>query len=166
VWIGEGDEVPEAAVAYRIVLLAENQLTPQEAETVTSLHEGDAQSFYLLMPAQESHHGLVAALDDLLLGRLKEAWRDVEQPDTDAPMTKPLRESIDLLTRAKVEADGRLVAGDPVQALRSAVADHQADEVIVLNPPHLVEESVRRDWASRARHLVGVPVLRLIAHAD
>ena len=153
-------------MAYRIVLLAENQLTPDEVETVTSLHDDDAQSFYLLMPAQDSHHGLVAALDDLLLGRLKEAWRDVEQPDTDSPMTKSLRTSIDLFIAANVEADGRLVAGDPVQALRSAVADHQADEVIVLNPPHIVEESVRRDWAWRSRHLVGVPVLRLIAHAE
>ena len=152
-------------MAYRIVLLAENQLTAREAETITSLHDDDVQSFYLLMP-QESHHGLVTALDDLLLGRLKEAWRDVEQPDTDSPMTKPLRKSIDLLIGANVEADGRLVAGDPVQALRSAVADHRADEVIVLNPPHIVEESLRRDWAWRARHLVGVPVLRLIAHAD
>lgn len=153
-------------MAYRIVLLAENELTPAEVEAVTSLHEGEALSFYLLMPTRASHHGLLAALDDLLLGRLKEAWRDVEQPDADSPMTQPLRRSIDMLTGTKVEADGRLVAGDPVRALRSAVADHHADEVVVLNPPHLVEESLRRDWASRARHAVGVPVLRIIAHAD
>jgi hypothetical protein len=153
-------------MAYRIVLLAENELTPEEVETVASLHEGEAQSFYLLMPTRVSHHGLVAALDDLLLGRLKEAWRDVEQPDTDSPMSGPLHRSINLLTDARVEADGRLVAGDPVRALRSAVVDHRADEVVVLNPPHIVEESLRRDWASRARHAVGVPVLRLIAHTD
>ena len=153
-------------MAYRMVLLAENELTPEEVAMVTSLHEGDEQSVYLLMPARESHHGLAAALDDLLLGRLKEAWRDVEEPATDSPMAQPLRRSVDLLTGAKVEADGRLVAGDPVRAVRSAVADHRADEVVVLNPPHIVEESLRRDWASRARHAVGVPVLRLIAHAD
>jgi hypothetical protein len=163
---GEGDEVLEVAVAYRIVLLAENELTPEEVATVTSLHEGDELSVYLLMPARESHHGLAAALDDLLRGRVKEAWRDIEEPDTDSPMGQPLRRSVDLLTGAKVEADGRLVAGDPVRALRSAVADHRADEVVVLNPPHIVEESLRRDWAARARHAVGVPVLRIIAHAD
>ena len=41
---------------------------------------------------------------------------------------------------------------------------HGADEVIVLTAPHLIEEFFHRDWASRARHKVGVPVLKLFAH--
>ena len=153
-------------MAYRIVVLAEQELLPEEVTTLTSLHDTDEQSFYLVMPGKATHHGIIAALDDLLLGRLREAWRDVEEPDTDAPMAGPLRRSIDRLSSAGVEADGRLVAGDPVRALRQAVSDHRAQEVIVLNPPHIVEESLHRDWASRARHAVGVPVLRLIGHAD
>lgn len=153
-------------MAYRIVLLAEQELLPEEADTVTSLHDDREQSFYVVMPASPTHHGIIAALDDLLLGRVTAAWRDVEEPPEDAPMAPSLRRSIDLLSASGVEADGRLVAGDPVRALRQAVSDHRAEEVIVLNPPHIVEESLHRDWASRARHAVGVPVLRLVAHAD
>ena len=40
-----------------------------------------------------------------------------------------------------------------------------ADEVIVLTDPHYVEEFFHRDWASRARHKVGVPVLKLFSHS-
>ncbi|MFC7471532.1 hypothetical protein ACFQVA_34495 [Actinomadura keratinilytica] len=35
----------------------------------------------------------------------------------------------------------------------------------MLTEPHYVEEFFHRDWATRARHKVGVPVLRLYSHA-
>ena len=38
-------------------------------------------------------------------------------------------------------------------------------QVIVLTDPHYVEEFFHRDWASRARHKVGVPVLKLFSHS-
>jgi len=34
-----------------------------------------------------------------------------------------------------------------------------------MTEPHYVEEFFHRDWASRARHKVGVPVLKLFAHS-
>ena len=62
------------------------------------------------------------------------------------------------------DAAGRVVADNPLDMLRTVVADTRADEVIVLTSPHFVEEFFHRDWASRARHQVGVPVLKLFAH--
>ncbi len=47
--------------------------------------------------------------------------------------------------------------------LREVVEENRADEVLVLTSPHFVEEFFHRDWASRARHEVGVPVLKLFA---
>ena len=63
------------------------------------------------------------------------------------------------------EAVGEVIEEDPLEVLGSVVEQTGADEVIVLTAPHLVEELFHRDWASRARHRVGVPVLKLLAHA-
>ncbi len=62
-------------------------------------------------------------------------------------------------------AEGRLVEDHPLDALRKLVEEVNADEVIVLTDPHYVEEFFHRDWASRARHKVGVPVLKLFSHS-
>ncbi|MFD5536921.1 hypothetical protein ACFWIJ_03475, partial [Streptomyces sp. NPDC127079] len=60
---------------------------------------------------------------------------------------------------------GGLRAHNPLDALRKLVEEVRADEVIVLTDPHYVEEFFHRDWASRARHKVGVPVLKLFSHS-
>jgi hypothetical protein len=57
-----------------------------------------------------------------------------------------------------------VVLDNPLDILRGVVGENNADEVIVLTSPHFVEEFFHRDWASRARHTVGVPVLKLFAH--
>ena len=63
------------------------------------------------------------------------------------------------------KATGEIVTEHPLEQLSSVVAREGADEVIVLTAPHLVEEFFHRDWASRARHKVGVPVLKLFSHS-
>ncbi|GDY61992.1 hypothetical protein SAV14893_013850 [Streptomyces avermitilis] len=63
------------------------------------------------------------------------------------------------------EAVGRLIEDHPLDALKALVDEVDADEVIVLTDPHYVEEFFHRDWASRARHKVGVPVLKLFSHS-
>jgi hypothetical protein len=59
---------------------------------------------------------------------------------------------------------GEVVESHPIELMKSVVEQTHADEVIVLTAPHLVEEFFHRDWTSRARHKVGVPVLKLFAH--
>ena len=44
------------------------------------------------------------------------------------------------------------------------VADQQAAEVIVMTRPHNVSELFHRDWTSRARRRLGVPLLHLLEH--
>ena len=54
--------------------------------------------------------------------------------------------------------------GDPVGALKKEVgADGETQEVIVVTQPHAVEDTFHRDWASRAREVLGVPVLHVYA---
>ncbi|WP_218024123.1 hypothetical protein [Nocardia xishanensis] len=67
---------------------------------------------------------------------------------------------------AGAEAVGQVVEGHPLDQLRAVVEEIGPDEVILLTEPHAIEEFFHHDWASRARHEVGVPVLKLYAHSD
>ena len=58
-------------------------------------------------------------------------------------------------------ADGVVVQDDPLPALTQAVTNHRAFEVVVVTKPKMLDDTFRRDWASRAREALGVPVLHL-----
>ncbi len=152
------------------VLLIEKALNALDVRQVTGLHEGEQESFVVLIPAEGDHGKLLATLDDLALGELQEAAREVEaaEPTPNEALREAgeaLAASVAALRAAGAEATGAVTPDDPLEALREAVAAHNADEVIVLTKPHLVEEFFHRDWASRARKL-DLPVLRLFAHTD
>jgi hypothetical protein len=42
-------------------------------------------------------------------------------------------------------------------------AEGETQEVIIVTSPHAVEDTFHRDWASRAREVLGVPVLHVYA---
>ncbi|MEJ7707076.1 MAG: hypothetical protein WKF82_07205 [Nocardioidaceae bacterium] len=42
--------------------------------------------------------------------------------------------------------------------------ERQANEVIVMTRPHVVQEFLHLDWTSKARRHLKVPVLHLIEH--
>jgi hypothetical protein len=155
---------------YTIVLLAEKALSPADVSQVTGLHDSvGPQSFVVLVPADSEHRRFVDVLNDIALGRLREAARDVEEDEptvteATAAADAAVRATVDAIRSAGLEATGQVVPDDPITALRAVVEKYDANEVIVLTEPHLLEESLHRDWASRARHTVGVPVLKLIAH--
>jgi hypothetical protein len=157
---------------YRIVVLAEHGLTQDEIERLTSLHDDPVQYFWVLIPSDQDRSGFLAAVDDLLLADFRESWEDLheesaQQKDAEgARASEELRDTVAQLEAAGATAGGEIVVGDPIRALRSAVAGYDADEVIVLTRPHMVEEATRRDWTSRARHELKLPVLRLLEQAD
>jgi len=155
---------------YTIVLLAEKALSDIDVTQVTGLHqETGSQSFVVLVPADSENRRFVEMLNDIALGRLREAAEDVEEPEPTVQKATTQAEtalaaSVAALKAAGVDAVGEVTPDNPIGALKSAVERHKADEVIVLTDPHFVEEFLHRDWASRARHTVGVPVLKLLAH--
>jgi hypothetical protein len=157
---------------YTIVLLVEKALGPRDVTQVTTLHEGvDGQAFVVLVPADSRRHRLVEAIDDIALGRLREALRDLEPGqrgeaalEAVAAAQRAVDTTVTALGEAGVRATGEVTADDPLPAVVEAVRRHQADEVIVVTEPHLLEESVRADWTSRARGQLSVPVLRLLSH--
>jgi len=155
---------------FTSVLMIEKPLTPQDVEFVTTLHGEERISFVVLMqPRTDQADVLLRAIDDVAIGELREAVREGERPegeDAREPAEMALEYSLRELREAGSEAVGQVVEDHPLDKLKTVVDDSGADEVIVLTAPHYVEEFFHRDWASRARHKVGVPVLKLFAHSE
>ncbi len=149
------------------VLMIEKPLAPVDVQLVTTLHSDERVSYVVLMQPRGDQERLLRALDDVALGELHEAAHEEDEPEGEnamAPAEHALEHSLKALRETGAEATGEIVEDNPLDLLRSVVQRDRADEVIVLTAPHLVEEFFHRDWASRARHTVGVPVLKLYAH--
>jgi hypothetical protein len=153
---------------FTSILMIEKPLTPADVEFVTTLHGDDPISFVVLMQPRGSKDRLLRAIDDIALGELEQAAQEGEEPEGKEalePAERALNHSVAALRAVGSEASGRVVQRQPLDVLRGVVEETHADEVIVLTAPHFVEEFFHRDWASRARHKVGVPVLKLFSHA-
>jgi hypothetical protein len=153
---------------FTSVLLVEKQLSAADVKFVTSLHD-EKTIFVVLMQPRGDENRLLRSLDDIALGELEHAAREGEEPqgeEAQRPAALALDHSLQSLRITGCEAIGELVDGHPLTALRAAVEETHADEVIVLTAPHLLEEFLHLDWANRARHTVRVPVLNLYAHDD
>ncbi|MFI5805840.1 indole-3-glycerol phosphate synthase [Streptomyces sp. NPDC051561] len=155
---------------FTSVLMIEKPLTAADVEFVTTLHGDEEISFVVLMqPRGDQADVLLRAIDDVALGELDEAVHEGDEPE--GAQARPMAEkamavSLAALRQAGSEAVGRIVEDHPLDLLKSVVEETGADEVIVLTAPHYVEEFFHRDWASQARHKVGVPVLKLFSHSE
>ena len=149
-----------------IVVLTEEALTTADAERLTQLHADEEIRYRVLVPADAERNLLADVLDHLSLLQLRqalEAVRGEEEPGR-AEAATALRESIEALTAVDVPVEGSVVEGDPVAALRAAVeTDPTTQEVMIVTRPHAVEDTFHTDWASRAREVLGVPVLHVYA---
>ncbi|MFS8197353.1 indole-3-glycerol phosphate synthase [Streptomyces sp. CWNU-52B] len=154
---------------FTSVLMIEKALTSEDVEFVTTLHGDEEVAFHvLLQPRGDQADRLLRAIDDVALGELDEAAREHETPEGEDAVgqgRRALEVSLAALRAHGGGAEGRLIEAHPLDALKALVEETGADEVIVLTDPHYVEEFFHRDWASRARHKVGVPVLKLFSHS-
>ncbi len=149
-----------------IVVLTEEALGATDVEHILDLHP-DAR-FRVLVPADTEHNLLASIVDHLSLGELREALDDVlgrePHPATaTATATEQLARSLAAFVAAGATADGYVVADDPMPEVRAAVADPDVAELVVVTTPHALEDTFHRDWASRAREELRVPVLHLYA---
>jgi hypothetical protein len=159
---------------YTIVILAEHGMTTGDAKEVVSLHEGieDTRHYHVLIPCddatQRAEHtlGTVAAHESLAMMPVIPDDVDIEQAQRkiDAAANQAVSNSVAAIRALGVEADGECSSDDPIDKLTEVVAQQQADEVIVMTLPHSVSELFHRDWTSRARRRLGVPLLHLLEH--
>jgi hypothetical protein len=159
---------------YAVVLLVEENLTPADAARVHSLHEDieDPVAYHVLMPLDDGSTRVQAALassgglaPDLVAGRplplddidpeelVEEARTDVE---------RELANAVDVLQATGASASGELVTGDPVDALAAKIKEVDGREAIIFTEEHFVAELLRRDWTSKARRHLDIPVLHLM----
>jgi hypothetical protein len=150
---------------FKTVLMIEKALSDADVELVTTLHGDEQVSFVVLMQPRGKTDELLRALDDVALGHLDKAVHEREEEHEGGPDVagESLQHSLRHLRAAGAEAVGQVVEDHPLDSLRAVVEKTGADEVLVLTAPHFVEEFFHRDWASQARHKVGVPVLKLFA---
>ncbi|MBX9245757.1 hypothetical protein ICW40_13190 [Actinotalea ferrariae] len=149
-----------------IVVLTEDTLTAADVEHITGLHADDDVRYRVLVPADTERNMLVSIVDHLSLGELREALdaalgREPEPVRAHATAEDQLAASIDAFVATGARVDGAVVADDPLPALRTAVAQGDVREVVVVTVPHALEDTFHTDWASRARDDLQVPVLHL-----
>ena len=151
-----------------IVLLTEQALDTGDARRITALHEGEQLEYHVLVPADTERNLLVDVLDHLSLLQLRAALdavrhREPKGEQARASAAKALERSLESLRSLGVTAQGRVTEDDPLPAVRTQVERSGAREVVVVTRPHAVEDTFHRDWASRARDELGVPVLHVYA---
>lgn len=151
-----------------IVVLTEDALVAADVEHIRALHLDDDVAYHVLVPADTEHNVLVSLVDHLSLGELREALdavlgREKEPVRAQITATEQLEASVAAFRAAGATAEGVVVDDDPLPALRTAVTEQSAREVVVVTLPHALEDTFHRDWASRAREELRVPVLHLYA---
>lgn len=147
-----------------IVILTEDALADADVAHILSLHP-DEVGYLVLVPADTDQPLLATVLDELGLGDLAGIARRLRgEPTADearATASERLELSLTRLSDAGATATGELTSDDPLPALTSKIAQGGVREVVVVTYPHLVEDSLRTDWASRARARLQVPVMHL-----
>lgn len=148
-----------------IVVLTEDALTNADVAHIIELYADREVRFHVLVPADTSQNMLASLVDHLSLGELRLALdaalgREPEPVRAELTAHEQLDASVAAFTDAGAEADGVVVADDPLPALR-AVATSEVSEIVVVTLPHALEDTFHRDWASRAREELKVPVLHL-----
>jgi hypothetical protein len=149
-----------------ILVLAEEGLTDHDVARVADLRRaetsGDSAAervrAHVVVPVAERRNRFVEALDEVALGRLPRQ----EPGDARVRAQSALDASVAALRTAGVEATGSLADDDPVDDVAAAAGD----EIWVFTSPHLIEDGLHRDWASRLRQATGRPVLHVVAGTD
>ena len=150
-----------------IVVLTEQVLTDGDARRIVDLHEGERLIYRVLVPADTERNLLADVIDHLSMGELKAALQSLhgsgDKSRARADAGQSLAASVEALSATGAHVTGEVTQDDPIPALAEAVRRHGAREVVVVTRPHAVEDTFHRDWASRAREELGVPVLHVYA---
>lgn len=156
----------DSGPAPTIIVLTEEALKPVDVDKIVALHEEEAPSYRVLVPADTDRNLLSTFLDHLSLFEMREALealKPVDREEAHADATTALSESMAEFERHDVVVTGEITADDPMPTLVEEVARLGAREVVVVTEPHAVEDTFHTDWASQARETLGVPVLHMYA---
>jgi hypothetical protein len=157
------------------MLIVEKAITPHDLDYVVGLHADNEseglppEKYVVVVPVGKESGKLLTVLDDLALGNFKGADEDSHDEPLNQEVVEAraaMDETVRAFQAAGHEAVGELLAGRAVEGLKQIAVRHDADEIVVLTVPHLVEEFFHRDLASRLRKQTDLPTLRLMAHVE
>ena len=125
-------------------------------------------SYHVLVPADTERNLLVDVIDHLSMLQLRQALDAVlhHRPSDSlarASAEQSLSASLEALRAKGKQVQGQVTQDDPLPAVQTEVDRLGAREVVVVTRPHALEDTFHRDWASRARDVLGVPVLHVYA---
>jgi hypothetical protein len=87
----------------------------------------------------------------------------VDREEAHADAGTALAQSVAEFEKRGLTVTGEVTADDPMPALVDEVDRLNAREVVVVTEPHAVEDTFHTDWASKARDVLGLPVLHIYA---
>jgi hypothetical protein len=149
-----------------IIVLTEEALKPVDVDKIIALHQDEAPTYRVLVPADTDRNMLSEFLDHLSLFEMREALdalKPVDRTEAHADAHTALATTLAELEAHAVVATGEITGDDPLPTLREEVTRLGASEVVVVTEPHAVEDTFHTDWASKARETLGVPVLHMYA---
>lgn len=151
-------------MARTVVVLTETALRPSDAAHISKLHPEPDTLVEVLVPADTEQNVVAAIIDDLGLLDLRAMWDDLvgRRPSPDEARTDAANAvvtSVKALRGVGLTAQGRVVGDDPIPDLARTIAATEADELVVVTKPQMLEDTFHRDWAHRAREKFGIPVL-------
>lgn len=159
---------------YNVIVLAEQAMSAGDAAEVASLHDGieDPRHYHVLIPCENAAVNVEGALGALaateVLASPPVIVGDVDvvdaQKDIDDQAQTSVSVSVAALRALGHEATGEFSPDDPIDLLERIAAARHAEEIIVMTRPHVIQDFLHMDWASKARRRLGVPVLHLIEH--
>ncbi|TQM62074.1 hypothetical protein [Humibacillus xanthopallidus] len=162
---GAGDE-SNPPVPTVILVVTEEPLKPVDVDKIIALHEEESATYRVLVPADTERNMLSSFLNHLSLFEMKEALdslRPVDRDEAHADAQSALDTTLAEFAAHGVPATGEITADDPLPTLVEEVARLGASEVVVVTEPQAVEDTFHRDWASKARESLGLPVLHMYA---
>lgn len=153
------------------VLLTEKALSTHDVARMAALHGDDPVRVHVVIPAHGDFGGVEEAVDDIAKTHFRDAMHDEESEATPQQLAsrahQELAASVAALQAAGLaEVDGEVVSKHPVDAVVAIAGQLGADEVVVFTEPHLVADWTRRDWATRLRHKLHLPVLHVVLGTD
>ncbi|GAA6524287.1 hypothetical protein [Intrasporangium sp. DVR] len=161
----ESEATPAPAT---VIVLTEEALKPVDVDKIVGLHAGDdvEETYRVLVPADTDRNMLSAFLNHLSLFEMREALESLKPVDREgahADARTALAKSLEQFEQRGLTVTGEVTGDDPMPTLVAEVERLNAREVVVVTEPHAVEDTFHTDWASRAREVLGLPVLHIYA---
>ena len=154
---------------FTTVLLTEKALSDHDVQRIAHLHDPEPVHVHVVVPDHDDRSELAEAVDDFARTDFADVLHDEDAGKSPELTSGPARgrRSVAALQAAGVaEVDGEVATGHPVDAVVAIARAIDADEVVVFTEPHLLADWTRRDWATRLRHALDLPVLHVVLGTD